>query len=120
MAHWLDYTDDLTYIAEVTIPDDAQVYVEQNKFKTDKFILNLNNKINIEDHECWLDSDFCEISVQQNKCALHFIINQTEEICKLAVQQNGSALRHVNNQTDEYINWLFNNLDMQNDYKELF
>ena len=142
IAHWLYYTEDLTYIAEVIIPDDAQVYIEKDKFKADKFIINLNNKIDIKDHECWTNNNFCKIAIQQNGLALQFVkeqtdelcklvvqqngydlryVNeQTEELCKLAVQQNGSALRHVNNQTDEYINWLFNNLDMQNDYKELF
>ena len=123
ICYWLTYTKDLTYIAEVTIPDDAKVHIKDNKFKADKLILNLNNKITIKDHECWNDEDFCkiavrtnghylefaivqndeicELAVQQDGHALQFVRKQTEEICKLAVQQYGSALKYVINKTDE-------------------
>ena len=101
IACWLEYTDDLTYIADVKIPDNAQVYVEENKFKADKFILNLNNKIDIKDHECWNNAEFCEMAVQQDGCALKYVINQTEELCKMAVQRDGYALKYVNNQTED-------------------
>ena len=101
IAYWLDYTDDLIYIAEVTIPDVAQIYVEQNKFKADKFILNLINKIDIKDHECWANNEFCERAIQQNTRALQYVTNQNNDICELAVQRNGNALQFVTNQTNE-------------------
>ena len=101
ILYWLNYTKDLTYIAEVTIPDDAQVYVEENKFKANKFTLNLNDKIDIKDHECWTDNKFCELAVQQNTRALQYVTNQNNDICELAVQRNGNALQFVTNQTNE-------------------
>ena len=93
---WLHYDYNLKYIVEVTIPDDAQVYVEKNKFKADKFILDLNNKIQIEDFDFWSDAEFCKMVVQQNEYALEFVTNQTEEICNLAIQQDAYALQFVN------------------------
>lgn len=39
VKNWLTYTDDLTYIREVTIPDDATVCIEKYELKADKFIL---------------------------------------------------------------------------------
>ena len=101
IAHWLTYTKNLTYIAEITIPDDAQVYIEENKFKTDKFILNLKDMTTIKDHKCWYDADFCKLAVQQDGLALEFVNNQTPELCELAVRQNGLALQFVVNQSSE-------------------
>jgi|SaaInlStandDraft_4_1057021.scaffolds.fasta_scaffold04655_3 hypothetical protein len=97
IAHWLTYTKNLTYIAEITIPDDAQVYIEENKFKTDKFILNLKDMTTIKDHKCWYDADFCKLAVQRCGYDLQYVnIPQTEALCKFAVKQNGFALKYVN------------------------
>ena len=124
IGHWLEYIHDLTYIVEVTIPDDAKVCVKENKFKTDKIILDLNNKKLIQYHKCWSDIEFCKKAVKQNYNALNIIKHRCEsikdikdikneqlndvdfwsniELCKLAVQRCGCDLQFVNiPQTDE-------------------
>ncbi len=48
-AKWLYYSgtiDLIIYFRYVTIPDDVEVYIELNKFKTDKIILSERQKIN--------------------------------------------------------------------------
>jgi len=110
-----------TKIGIVEILDDSQVYIEDDKFKTDKFILK--DTINLEDFfinqprtVCNLATrqngfilqyiieqteEICRLAIQQEGCAICYVIEQTEEICKLAVQQNGYALRFVTEQTEE-------------------
>jgi hypothetical protein len=61
-------------VREVIIPDDALVYIEEYKFKTDKLIL-------------------------KEKILYEKLFENDYEICKLAVQQNRDALRYVKNQT---------------------
>jgi hypothetical protein len=103
----------MVYAREVTIPLNAQVYVEQNKFKTDKIILG--KKISI-----WSNYEICknivaqngllikhvkkhtltnelkEIAVGQNGLALQYLdfLEQTDKICEIAVKQNGLALKY--------------------------
>jgi hypothetical protein len=78
---------------KVTIPDDAQVYVEKNKFKTNKIILG-------EKESIWDDIILCELVVSHNGNNLYYVKNQTDRICELAVSQNGMALEYVKKQTD--------------------
>ena len=75
------------------------VYVEDNKFKTNKF--TLKERILLEDFPSWNNLEFCKLAVQQNGYALKYVNGQTEEICKLAVQQKGYALCYVKERTDE-------------------
>jgi hypothetical protein len=86
------------WIREVILPDDAQIYVENKKYKADKFILK--EKMEINQLLEWNDPDFCKSAVQQNGCALQYVKSefQTEDICKLAVQQNGYAILYVNSE----------------------
>ena len=95
---WISYID-IMYIREVEIIDDSVVKIEQNKFKTDKFILK--NKQLISDFEYWNDLEFCKLYVKQNGMALRYVRNKTDELYKEAVKQNGMALRYVLKQTDE-------------------
>jgi len=101
---WIYYNKQkMKYIRKVEIINDSKVYVEDNKFKADKFILR--ERILLEDFEGWNDKTFCKIAVQQNGLALEYVINQTEKICKLAVQKNGLALQYVIVQTKEICNF---------------
>ena len=118
---WMDYSDYLMYYARlVSIPDDARVYEEEDKWKADRMILGERRKI--EEVEIWSDEKFCleavkqywellkyvrnqtEVvcleAVRQNACALQYVSNQTEKLCLSAVRQNGSVLEYVRNQTE--------------------
>ena len=88
------------YIAKVTIPSEATVYIEATSFKADKFILDLNNKVLVQDFYIWTNDELCKQAIIHNACLLRFVTDQTDEICKLAVQQTPSALRYVKNQTE--------------------
>jgi hypothetical protein len=97
---WLSYGGQSMYwIRDVHVPYDAQVYVEKNKFKADKIILDERRPIG--ELIDWSDNDMCKIPVQKNGNALQYVKNQTDEICKLAVQQDGYALEYVVTQTDD-------------------
>lgn len=84
-------------LAHITIPNDAKVYIEQNKFKADKLILTEIIDFHKVPDSFWIGM------LQQNGSVLEFVKkqNQTEELCILAVRQNGYALKHVKNQTNE-------------------
>jgi hypothetical protein len=108
------------WIREVILPDDAQIYVEDRKYKADKIILK--EKIHISNFSEWQNIDFCKNSIIKTECSVLQIMNpeylteeiykfivldsrlslrlidlekQTNAICELAVQQNGCALEFV-------------------------
>ena len=97
---WLNYNGDpMIYCRLVTIPDDALVYVEENKFKADRMILSDRQKIS--DLEQWKDPVFCLEAVKQDNSVLKYVKEQTPELCLEAVRRNGWALEHVKQQTPE-------------------
>ena len=80
---WISYNDKICVnYREVTMPDDAKVYIETNKFKADK--INLGEKKDI-----WSD----------------------EKMCELAVSQDGYAYIMSRNRQKRYVNWLFLTMD---------
>ena len=106
-----------TKLAFIEIPDNARIYVEEDKFKSDKIVIT---KItNFEDvfDDFWINilqkdgcalyyvkeqtEKICKLAIQYDARALKYAKEQTEEICKLAVQQNGTAILYVKNQTEE-------------------
>ena len=89
------------FITKCFIPNDAKVCVENDKFRSDKLIVEINNKVDICDSLIWYDESYCKMAVQQFGLSLKFVKEQTEEICKLAVQQDGNALLYVKEQTEE-------------------
>ena len=92
---FLEYNDKICKkIRSVQIPDDSLVYIEDNKYKTDKFILG-------EAKEIYTDLNLCLEAVKYNGLVLHHIKEQTLEICLEAVKQNGYALQFVKEQTPE-------------------
>jgi hypothetical protein len=106
-------------IREVKILDDSLIYIENNKFKTNKFYLE--KKILLKDFEYWNDINFCkiiekqtyeffkyinpkfqtkelcELAIEQTWCALQYVRSdlQTKELCELAIEQTWRALQYV-------------------------
>ncbi len=100
VVFWFNYGyRKMHWIREVTIPTDATIYVEKDKFKTNKFILG--PRVLIQDFEFWSDEEFCLKSVKKNGRSLEFVKVQTPEICLRAIREDYSALEFVKNQTPE-------------------
>jgi len=113
---WLSYSEmPMEYFRIVTIPDDAKVYIENDKFKADKLILSERRFI-FEDHEMCKkilskdgkyigrvlvvnNKELILIAINQSNAALRYIANQTEEICLIAINQWPQSLRFVEKQT---------------------
>ena len=87
-------------IADVTLPDDAKVYVETNKFKADKIIIS-----NIRPLEKFFsDFNYPKLhAVKLNGKILKYFKEQTEEICLEAVKQDGFALKYVKNKLKRFV-----------------
>jgi hypothetical protein len=69
---WLTYSNQtMHWIRNVIIPNDAKVYVEANKFKANKVILEDRQIID------WSDENVCKFAVQHNGIILRYAINQT-------------------------------------------
>jgi hypothetical protein len=101
MAHMPRYLHYGELIANVTIPEDARVYVESDrkKWKADKIILS--NIMNIEEHPCWSDINFCLEAVKLHQLSLMFVKKQTREICLNSVMHYADTICDVKNRTDE-------------------
>jgi len=100
-----------TKLGIVEIPDDARVYIEGNKFKTDKLILT--NIIDFNDilDDFWIDIVFGKEvlamyirAVKENGLALEYIKDpfKTYELCKIAIKENGLALQYVEDSCKTY------------------
>ena len=97
---WLVYGDNrMVYVRLVSIPDDAQVYEEEDKWKADRLVLGEREEIG--KLTVWDDVEYCMAAVRQNSHALEYVHNQTEKICLEAVRRNGSAVGYVKDQTEE-------------------
>jgi hypothetical protein len=99
---WIKYNlVSMKYIREVEILDYSLVYIEENKFKTNKFILK--EKIPLENFIYWNDFDFCNISFKLNYHTLQYINTslQTEEMCKFALQKSIDCFKYIKLQTKE-------------------
>src|SRR3989339_451180 len=49
-----------TFITKVMIPNDANVYIGTHEFKSDKLIVDVNNKVEIFNSILWNDKEFCK------------------------------------------------------------
>ena len=95
IGQWVQY--DQTHCVNyrmIEFPDDARVYVEEDKFKADKLILG-------EKKDIWSDEKICELIVSRNGRMLKYVKEPTEKICELAVSQYGLALQYVKKQTEK-------------------
>lgn len=100
LPKWLNYSNKIMhYVRFVTIPDQAQVYDETDKFKANQLILS--ERQTIESLDIWKDEKYCLNAVQLNPLSLRYIVNQTQPMCMMAVNSNPEALRYVINQTEE-------------------
>lgn len=90
------YSDYGEILRKVTIPNEAKVYVEKDKFKADMFLLS--DRVYLDS---LLDTDNILKLICVNGDMLKYLKEQTEEICLRAVQQNGNALEYVKKQTEE-------------------
>lgn len=111
---WKHYGQKMTLI---TIPDDARVYIDEDKFKSDKIIIERILNFNEISDDFWINifrkdpralqfiknqtEELCKEAVKRYGMYLSYIDNPTEEVCRLAVKQDGLALQFVKKQTDE-------------------
>ena len=72
ISRWLDYSDDeMKYCRTVKLPKDCRVYIEENKFKADRFILG--KRVKIKDLPYWSDDDYCLNAVRNNTKSLKYV-----------------------------------------------
>lgn len=91
-----NYAFNVYWIREVTFPDDAQIYVEKNKFKCDKFILGPRKKFCLDDFP-----EEVQIAAVQNRCdSIQYIEKPSEKVQMAAVQKNGLSIRYINNPSE--------------------
>jgi len=87
------YCINVKYIRKVTFTGKSKIYVEENKFKTNEFVLGereiFDTKKYITDWLC--STEKCIKVVTNYVYAMPFIKNeyQTEELCKMAIKNNG-------------------------------
>ena len=92
-------TKPMKFCRRVIIPNDANVYDEGNKFKTDKFILG--PRISIIDLDIWNDEKLCEILIKKDPRVLKYIKNQDQLALKNILRRmDGRLIKYVRNQTD--------------------
>ena len=85
-----------TKLAVIKIPDDAKVYVERDKFKSDKIIIE-----HIIEFKNVRDSFWVNI-LWKNGLALQYIKQQTLELCVIGINQNIDALQYINSEFQTY------------------
>jgi len=86
-----------THFSVVTIPDDADVYMDRRtdkKYIANKLIVSEKKVINT-------DNDICAIILEQDPEYLQFVKNPTEEMCLNAVKKDPFCLQYVKNQTEK-------------------
>ena len=104
-------------MALIKIPNDANIYRDNDEFKTDKIIIEQIIDFKDVDDSFWIDimqndlfalefvkgqtEDLCKSAVKRCFSVLRFVKEQTEDICKLAIQNFAFALSFVKNQTDD-------------------
>src|SRR5579872_275343 len=91
IINWVYYdavVGTMIYVRKVTIPDDARVYIEDDKFKTDKLILGPKSCI---------DKTIYSHSVESNVCVFKFLSNNVKDknVCMKAVEGSYTSLNYV-------------------------
>jgi hypothetical protein len=90
-----------TYIANVTLPEDARVYIEPcgRKLKADRIVLS--NIRPLSEFLATVHGNTLQLMVEENPWLLEHITKQTEWMCLTAVRSRGYLLQFVQQQTDE-------------------
>jgi hypothetical protein len=99
VAYWFGRLNYIMYIADVTVPTDARVYIEPcgTKLKADK--LELSNIRPLREFLNTLDEATLEIMVTTAPTLLQYINKQNEAMCLAAVRYDGHLLWCVHKQT---------------------
>lgn len=85
-----------TLVSRVTIPSDAKVYVEDRKYKADKFELDNPIKINNFYIEYYSVKNSLKLrALRKDGLLIEYIKNQTQELCDAAVEENPYSIRYV-------------------------
>jgi hypothetical protein len=92
------------YVCKATVPNATNVPVLQHTieeykmkaqvYKTNAIIIDLENKIRLEEWEAWLNADFCKMAVKKNGFSMSCIANQTSELAIVALE-NGGSLKYI-------------------------
>jgi hypothetical protein len=102
---WL--TEKTKHLRYVTVPDNAQVYVDPHKVTAGYFMVSdklvLSERHDIASLDVWNDSEFCDNTTSANLYSIKFVQNQTENMCLNVVSGNGSLLKYIKNPTDEIL-----------------
>jgi hypothetical protein len=105
------------FIFEVCVPKEAQVIVQNKKFKTNQLILNNSlivgefiKKHNIEKqiiHCCSMNicfveqtDELCMLAINKNPSTIRLIKNASEVVCLEAVKKDGYAIKHIKNPSE--------------------
>jgi hypothetical protein len=94
------------FLCRVFIPDDSHVFVETNKFKTDAFVLDLKNKIEVGAWSAWSDADYCEKAMQKSTASLQFVFQHNKQLspsqttqyngfCETTLKYNGWMVKYI-------------------------
>lgn len=100
LRHW---TSRHVFIREVIIPDDAKVYVEQQKFKANKIILKPRKYIIENENLLSFRGWFKKEMKMKDKFFLTNIDNQTEIICDIALSVSVGNFKYIKNKTAKQI-----------------
>ena len=65
------------YVSKVTIPNNAIVYIGHDGYKSDKLIVDVNNKIHILKLSIWNDNAFCKYAIKKTYKIFKYIQNKT-------------------------------------------
>ena len=119
--NWLDYQKSMmVYFRYVSLPDDAQVFCEEDKFKTDKIILS--PRILISDLNIWNDKEQylsklrafprllkyiknCPSSIliellTKDGTLIKYLDSPNEDLCWTALMESPHALKYIKCQTE--------------------
>jgi hypothetical protein len=100
------------FIREVTIPNDARVHFEGNKFKADRVILGPRRKLTYNDYleavqcrvhnvqfvpEIYRTEELYIAAASHMGCALKYIseISKTKKVCETAIRSYAGAIKYI-------------------------
>jgi hypothetical protein len=91
---WLEYgCYVMKYCRTVTLPPDCRVYIEGDKFKADKIILD--ERVEISELPNWLDKDYCLNAIRQSVRSLCYIHDINQDILLKSFTHGKIAFRYL-------------------------
>ena len=97
---WLGYKKNLKYIAVVTVPTDATVCIETDKFKADKIIIDIDKMIPISSLPIFTNVESCRNLILNDPTLFKFFSVQTEDICKCSLV-HPTNFRYIKHKSQE-------------------